>query len=608
VGKTELARALATFLFGSPQRLLRFDLSEFKDYGSFEMLLGDPDRPDKPARLIDPVRANPFQVVLFDELEKAHPNIWDLLLPLLDEGRLTAPGGETVDFRNTIIIATSNAGAQESERAVGFGAQSAPADRESRMRRALEAAFRPEFLNRFQYTVVFHALSKEQMRTVARQEMGRVLKREGISGRNLIVDIDDEALDLVIDQGIDARFGARALKRELQRRIVLPLAMTLMEREVFPDAILKVLAKDGAIRIKVLDTASSRAHKKEHESIRASAGRGQGKAELVESLRRSEDKIESIADRVDEPTLLADRDRLTERMSDPGLWKDSVETERVQRELYRTSIVLERLARLRSAAAEVREALQKTNARPALAWMTGEVAALEESASDAERELLRIGWDGSWDALVEIRPLGGAGYGKQGRDLLVQTYLGWASHRGLAIEWLREPVEDEEPAVLGLKGLYAHGMLRAEMGLHRVRLEPEDAGEGQGKVVVAAVRVIAWTDAKARPEITSSKALKGTGQYGGKIRSKVECHGGLVLQNARTIAENKELAAEVGPSWAEGKPAPEDVVRRYDVSPLYVRDALTGLSTGKTDALSPKAFDALLKSRIDWMAGMRNGD
>ncbi len=121
VGKTELARALATYLFGSERRLLRFDMSEFKDYHSFQMLIGDPGSTERPARLVDPVRAQPFQVVLLDEIEKAHANVWDLLLQLLDDGRLTPANGPAVNFRNTIVIATAHVGAQVLERRpVGF--------------------------------------------------------------------------------------------------------------------------------------------------------------------------------------------------------------------------------------------------------------------------------------------------------------------------------------------------------------------------------------------------------------------------------------------------------------------------------------------------------
>ena len=150
--------------------MLRFDLSELKDYRGFLQLVGDPDQKGAPARLIDPVRAQPFQVVLFDELEKAHPNVWDLLLSILDAGRLTTPQGETVDFRNTIIICTSNAGASDAGREVGFGARDHGGVAADRIRKGLEESFRPEFLNRFQYIVPFRALGQDQLRTVARIE------------------------------------------------------------------------------------------------------------------------------------------------------------------------------------------------------------------------------------------------------------------------------------------------------------------------------------------------------------------------------------------------------------------------------------------------------
>jgi ATP-dependent Clp protease ATP-binding subunit ClpA len=613
VGKTELARALATFIFGSPQRLLRFDLSEFKDFSSFELLLGSLSDSTKPARLLDPVRVHPFQVVLFDELEKGHPNVWDLLLPLLDEGRLTAPGGETVDFRSTVIIATSNIGAAEAqrpERSLGFGSGPSSPEaqgRDRRMRGALEDAFRPEFLNRFQHIILFHALSKEQMRLVARQEMARVLQREGISGRNLVVDVDDEAIDLVIEQGIDTRFGARALKREIQRRLVLPLAMTLMEREVLPDSILKVTVKDGELRVRVLETEKSTAHRREQEPLRTPEGRTLTRADILEQIRIIAERTEAVAKHVGEPELLAQRERLSDVRNRPSFWKNIAEADRVQSELDHVSATVDRIGRLREHIAEAREALAKAGARAKLEEVAHRVRSLAEASLEAERELCRMGWEGSWDALLEIRPLGAAG--RDARDMLVEVYTGWAQYKRHAIDWLREPREDDEPAMLAIKGLYAFGMLRGESGLHRLRLPPPDGGQGgPGKVVVAAVRAAAWTDQRSAPVIARQRPLKAVGQYGGKIRSRVECEitplvpGGptlLVLQNGRTLAEISELAAEVSLSWSYARPAPDEVVRRYDRSPPLVKDALAGVSSGRPDALAPKAFDAILKSRVD---------
>ena len=231
VGKTELARALAEFFFGSDRRMLRFDMSEFTDFHSFEMLVGSAQAsPERPARLIDPVRLQPFQVLLFDELEKAHRNIQDLFLQLLDEGRLTTPRGETVSFRNAIIIATSNVGAFEGmTTAIGFAGNGGGYDADKAMS-AIEMHFRPEFLNRFQHVVLFHPLTQEQAARIARADLRATLKREGIAGRNLIVDVHDDVIDHVLAAGFNPRYGGRGIKREMRRQVILPIATLLMEQ------------------------------------------------------------------------------------------------------------------------------------------------------------------------------------------------------------------------------------------------------------------------------------------------------------------------------------------------------------------------------------------
>ncbi len=183
------------------------------------------------------MRTQPFQVVLFDELDKAHANIWDLLLPLLDEGYLTSATGERVDFRSTLVVCTSNVGppARRAQRRVRPARRiAAPGGLgyELRVREALETAFRPEFLNRFQSIALFHPLSVEDVRTIARQALRAIFARDGLARRRVTVEVDDAALDLAARFGFDARYGARALKRELQTHLVLPLARTLMERTV----------------------------------------------------------------------------------------------------------------------------------------------------------------------------------------------------------------------------------------------------------------------------------------------------------------------------------------------------------------------------------------
>ena len=267
VGKTELAKALARYLFGGESRLLRFDLSEFKDYHAFEMLVGDPDKPARPARLLEPVRAQPFQVILLDEIEKAHANVWDVLLQLLDEGHVTPPSGARTSFRNTIVIATSNVGSQDAlKQSVGFvaaGPGQVP-------RKSLEAVFRPELLNRFQHIVTFDGLTRDNVRRIARREIQHLLTREGIVSRNLAVEVGEDLLDVLVETGFDREYGARALKRQVQQRVLFPIAGRLMESEVAPGSILKLdvpglsaEAKVGATRVRVLDSDSSRDHKRE---------------------------------------------------------------------------------------------------------------------------------------------------------------------------------------------------------------------------------------------------------------------------------------------------------------------------------------------------------
>jgi len=588
VGKTELARKLASFLFGSAHRLLRFDLSEFKDYSSFELLIGNPNQPEQPARLLDPVRSQPFQVILLDELEKAHQNVWDLLLPLLDDGTLTPPGGSPVNFRNTIVIATSNVGARESDKSLGFGGDAGSDARSGRFRDSLEQHFRPELLNRFQHVVVFHHLSKEHVRRVARQELDQILKREGIVGRNLVVDVDESALDHVIASGFDHRYGARALKREIQRQLVLPLAVALMERDIGTGAIIRLLLEDRDVKVKVIDTPESRQARKDAElSVRTGDGEKIDRSELRLRLRQIPDRIQALSTGADESFARDERDRLLGQRQAPNFWADVEAAALATRDLDRYSMMIGRFERFRHTLRELDSELKDTMTKSELARAASRLVSLERSIDEAHREMIRIGRTGARDVLIEVKPGGGA----TTRNLLVETYLGWARWKRLDIDWLLEPLEDTEPVFLAVSGPYALGYLSGESGVHRTRNEDE--------VAIATVRVAAWLDRREAPDFMAQRALKLAGQFGGKIRSRVETTLGLALQNARTLAENRDLAAEIVPSWGQASNAGDEIVRRYDLAPFKVRDAVTGFSSGHPDALKPKRFHDLLCRRVD---------
>ena len=230
VGKTETARALAQFLFDDERAMVRIDMSEFMEKHSVSRLIGAPPGYvgyDQGGYLTEAVRRRPYSVVLFDEIEKAHPDIFGALLQILDDGRLTDGQGRTVDFRNAVLIMTSNIG---SEHIVELSERDQQ-EIERRVDEALRAHFKPEFLNRIDETIVFHSLSRDQFNQIVDIQLGRLRAR--LRERRLEIEISDSARDLLAERGYDAHYGARPLKRVIQRMIEDPLAMQILNGE-FP--------------------------------------------------------------------------------------------------------------------------------------------------------------------------------------------------------------------------------------------------------------------------------------------------------------------------------------------------------------------------------------
>ncbi len=594
VGKTETARSLAEWLFGSADRLLRFDLSELKDYRGFMQLVGDPDRRGSAARLIDPVRAQPFQVVLFDELEKAHPNVWDLLLSILDEGRLTTPQGETVDFRNAILVCTSNAGAKDAAREVGFGAREPGEVALDRMRRGLEDVFRPELLNRFQHIVLFRSLSSEQLRTVARIELARVLEREGIAGRGLVVEVEDAVLDLVVAKGADRRFGARALQREVQKRVVLPMALELVSRRVARGALVRVTTKDESIEVRVLETEASRAVTRRESPPLPEPARVKTVAELEARLTA----IEPLP--IAAETLEAERLSILGERERADYWKDTTHAARQQEELEEIEHAITRLRRLEHERRAVSSALSRASTRSAIDEAAKLVREHEALVTTSRRELVHLaGPSARADALVEVRPVGARG--PEARDLVCQTLVRWIEHRELELVWLRDPTEDDEPALFLVRGHHAHGYLGGEAGLHRLRLGSE--GDERARHVAARVRT-APIDGESEVGKLVHRTVRGKGRFGSDLRARVEIaiagsSTPLVLVSPLRFEALKALAAELVHAWTHAPAESDEIVRRYEKEPDHVRDFVTGWSSGRSDALSPTSFDRLLALRID---------
>jgi ATP-dependent Clp protease ATP-binding subunit ClpB len=240
VGKTELARALAEFLFDDETAMIRIDMSEYMEKHSVARLIGAPPGyigHDEGGQLTEPIRRRPYSIVLFDEVEKAHPDVWNVLLQVLDDGRLTDSQGRTVDFTNTVIILTSNVGSAHISRA------KSDAEVQAAVMDELRKHFRPEFLNRLDETVVFHQLGREQLRSIVDIQLRRFEKR--LKARELLLQIDDAAKDLLGNLGYDPTYGARPLKRVIQKRLENPLAEQILSGKYLPGDSVVVRAGDN---------------------------------------------------------------------------------------------------------------------------------------------------------------------------------------------------------------------------------------------------------------------------------------------------------------------------------------------------------------------------
>ena len=254
VGKTELSKALAEFLFNSEDALLSFDMSEYMEKHSVSRLVGSPPGYvgfDEGGQLTKAVRQRPYSVVLFDEIEKAHPDVFNILLQILEEGRLTDAQGRTVDFRNTIIIMTSNVGAREIAQSTPLGFQSDAntglSDKEikSRVMSEMKKLFRPEFLNRIDEIIVFKSLTEAEIAEIVNLMVAEL--RERLISQNMTINLTEAASKHVAKEGTDATFGARPLRRAIQRLLEDPISEQILEGRWTSGSVIDVDFKDGEL-------------------------------------------------------------------------------------------------------------------------------------------------------------------------------------------------------------------------------------------------------------------------------------------------------------------------------------------------------------------------
>jgi len=256
VGKTETARALAEFLFDDERAMVRLDMSEYMEKHAVARMIGAPPGYvgyDEGGQLTEAVRRRPYSVVLFDEIEKAHPDVFNVLLQILDDGRLTDSKGRVVDFKNTVLIMTSNLGSREIQSAT----ENPLADRDikSDVLQVLRDHFKPEFLNRIDDIVVFKQLGKDEIAAIIDIQLERL--RKSLEERGIVIELDDSARELLVAEGYDPVYGARPLKRAIQSMIQNPLAVKLLNGEVASGQTVRVSAENGEIKFSPVNGKSA---------------------------------------------------------------------------------------------------------------------------------------------------------------------------------------------------------------------------------------------------------------------------------------------------------------------------------------------------------------
>lgn len=395
IGKTEVAKTLARFLFGSPERMVRFDMSEYMDPLAAERLIRGTDRDD--GVLTRRVRQQPFCVILLDEIEKAHPAVFDLLLQVCGEGRLSDARGRTTWFHNALIIMTSNLGAAHRRPSSGFGGGVGrardPAEAERYYLEQVDTHFRPEFVNRIDRVIPFQPLDREQIHAVAEVSLARVRERDGIAERGITLEVAGETLDRLAREGYSDTYGARALRRELEDRLVAPIARTL--------ATLGDRSETGTIRVREAGSPAPGLGKRERMlvadsqdklAIDVSVPTGRTARRTLDALTRVSALRRSAAAAFELGPIRELRDRIRvlvaelgygahERKGERSAWEHSSELGRLQAEHGRIVGTIERIDALR-------EAIDSAEELTIAALYEGEPAEVfQEAAEDAYRSL-----------------------------------------------------------------------------------------------------------------------------------------------------------------------------------------------------------------------------
>ncbi len=435
VGKTEMSKALAEFLFGRRDRLIRFDMSEFARADSVHRFIGDAG---EEGQLIAHIRRQPFSVVLLDEIEKAHPAVFDVLLQVLGEARLSDQAGRTADFRNAVVLLTSNLGVETFKRGAGFGAPSAGDFREHFLAEA-ERFFRPEFFNRIDHIVPFMPLEADAIDAITGRETEKFLGREGITQRDLHVELGPGVHRWLADRGVEPRYGARPLKRLIEQQLTAPLARHLAGRQLGPGYGVRVDAPAAGAADVLGFTAI------EHRGVKGrAAARGEMRGFIMEvaAVRWQVQQWLGAAPYREMVHAVRLLDRLAR---DRNFWADRERAERRMRRSQRDRDLIEAFSGIREQLAGVEDlAYEAFHDRTAesLPMLRAEQADGIEALDEAELTLMGRTFDAPDRAMLYLR--GGASALPWLRRL-VKIYAAMAEEAGWTLT-SRLAVESDEAA------------------------------------------------------------------------------------------------------------------------------------------------------------------
>ncbi len=620
VGKTELVKALAEFVFGSEERMVRFDMSEYKDYSSFEKLIGDPKAGPRAAvpqgSLLTAVREQPFRVILFDELEKAHPNVFDLFLQLFDDGRLSDPSGTAVDFTQTIVVMTSNVGsAAFADTRVGFGS-----DRDgsvsSDVLKELKEFFRPEFLNRIDRIVVFRSLDASTLRTLVHRELGRVWLRSGIGRRRVRVDVEDSVIERLLAEGVSPEYGARPLKRAVERLVLLPVARRLVKMGAGEEgALLRLRVREGRLEVSVVaGRESPRAESPGRGEARAARRHRADLAELEGRYAELGEKLEVLREKARALGLEATKSSLLAETHRVDFWDDPPRAARTMTEIYRLERLLDsadRVAkRVEDAGAFLAGSRERADARR-LRQLSDRLGEVESHLDVVAYSLHATEGVDRCDAYIAISLIDAEPAEDDPVGLLAGMYAGWANSKGFAVTTIDEdPIDARRTrrTTLFVDGVAVYGVLASEEGVHEFAYGRGDDRRSRLRKY-AKVEVLPALEeegpALAASDVEFSVELaRGRGRRIPTLRSLARLvHGPTQIRvEARTDLEAEPLRAHLvevlrARLARRDRPAPDghEPVRRYVLGPeRSVRDSRKGTGSVGLDDLFGGALDEFL--------------